>query len=156
MFAKKDLEIGMIAEFRNGRIFIVMPTKQDVVMVNEKEGYIQLSRYEEVLDCKSYKDFDVVKVWGLSKYSPLDFNVEGRTLLWEREEPKYYLRLPAGTFGEGDRYLNYSRKLQSYLFSTKDELKSLPGLKTKFTLEEANEVKNIIKSSIEVVEIKGE
>ena len=160
MFKKKGLEVGMIAEFRDGTKFMVMPTVNGIVMINGKGEYVELSRYNEMLVCESHKNLDVMKVWGLSWATPDVFITEerNRELLWQREEPKYHVVLPLGTFGESDKYLKYDIEGKSYFFGTDYQPEPNEfgnGVKTKFTLEEANEIKNIIKSSIEVVEIKG-
>ena len=158
MFTKKDLQVGMIVGLRDERKFMVMPTRNGIFMIYEKGEYVRLNHYTEVLYCKKNKNLDIMKVWGLSDYRPLVLNVDGRTLLWQREEPKYHVTLPAGTFEQTGRYLKYDKGSKSYFFGSKYEIKPDEfecGIKTKFTQEEANEVKNIIKSSIEVVEIEG-
>ena len=159
MFTNKNLEVGMLAEFRDGRKFMVMPTSNNIVMIDEKGGYIRLSSYSEILYCRSYKDLDVMKVWGLSTSTPLEFNVRERILLWEREEPKYHVVLPLGTFRESDKYLKYDIGLKRYYFGTNNEwngCSELMGIKTQFTKEEANTLKRIISSTVKVVESKGE
>ena len=156
MFTKKDLQVGMIAEFRNGRIFMVMPIENCIVVINENGGFNKLENYNESFNHKLHKDEDFMKIWNLSECKPLALDFAGRTLLWQREEPKFYVTLPAGTFLEHSRYLNYSSDSQSYFFSSENELRSVQNIKTKFTSEEANKIKQAILASIETVEIKGE
>ena len=156
MFTKKDLAVGMIVELRDERKFMVMPTDDDIIVINKDGSYVQLRKYNEMLACKSHKHLEVIKVWGLSKYTPLDFNVEGRVLLWEREETKFHVRLPSGIFDEEDRYLNYSSNSQSYFFSSENELKSLPNLKTKFSKKEAEDLLDQITRKTGIVEVKKE
>ena len=151
----------MVVEFRDGRKFMVMPTDQDIIVVNKNGGYVQFSSYNEMLDCKLHKDLDVMKVWGLGWAISDIFIIEeqNRELLWQREEQKYHVVLPLGTFGEKSRHLNYDIGDKSYFFGTDDE--DVPnefgsGYKTEFTKGEVDTLKWIIKSSIEIVEIKGE
>ena len=158
MFTKKNLKVGMVVEWRDGRKFMVTPINDDIVMVDVKGSFSRLSQYNEEFDCAFHKNLDVMKVWSLSTvgFDAFKIGETHRELLWEREEAKYYLTLSREYFSEENRYLNRSIERQNYFFSSKSETKSFPDIKTQFTLEEANEVKNIIKSSIEVVEIKGE
>ena len=157
MFTNKNLEVGMLVITKNGKLCLVQPSNEGLILVDADNGCTFLRTYFNDLTI-IFEEYNIEKIYGLpsSVGKVINFDKSCRKLLWQREEPKFYVVLPARTFREGGRYLNYSSNSQSYFFGTKDESKSLPSLKTKFTLEEANEVKNIIKSSIGIVEIKGE
>ena len=160
MFTKKDLQVGMLIITKNGEPCLVQPSNEGLILFYADNEYTFLKMYFDDLTML-FDEYNIEKIYSLpsSIEKAMNFDKSSRVLLWQREEPKYYLRLPAGTFKEGDRYLNYSVIAQSYFFGGRRQtLSDELGInyKTEFTKEEANEIKNIIKSSIEIVEIKGE
>jgi len=159
MFTKKDLQVGMLVITKNGEPCLVQPSNEGLILFYADNEYTFLKMYFDDLTML-FDEYNIEKIYSLpsSIEKAMNFDKSSRVLLWQREEPKYYLTLPLGTFEQTGRYLKYDKGSKSYFFGSKYEIKPDEfecGIKTKFTQEEANEVKNIIKSSIEVVEIEG-
>jgi len=158
MFTKKNLKVGMVVEWRDGRKFMVTPINDDIVMVDVKGSFSRLSQYNEEFDCAFHKNLDVMKVWSLSTvgFDAFKIGETHRELLWEREEAKYYLTLSREYFSEENRYLNCSIAKQSYFFSTKNEPKQFPDIKTQFTRAEAEDLLDQITHRTGIEEVKKE
>jgi len=85
---KQDLKTGMLVQFRNGNVFMVI---NDILV--RDEGWTSLGYFDEDLNSNSCNDFDIMKVSTVFNgylLMPKNWNKEilNKNLLWEREETK--------------------------------------------------------------------
>ncbi len=87
---KQDLKTGMLVQFRNGKVFMVI---NDILVRDGK--WISLCSFDKDLNCNSvyHDEFDIMKASKvLNGYllMPTNWNEErlNNNLLWEREETK--------------------------------------------------------------------
>ena len=90
-FAKDDLKAGMLVQYRNGDLRLVMDSKKGLYLTS-KDCFHHFNYYDDsLLDMEGDTELDIVKVYDLvnDSFMALDdlFKVEYRKLLWEREEP---------------------------------------------------------------------
>ena len=168
MFTKKDLKAGYVVSTKNKEKHILINLDSGkygkgsihlyTPQTSTSDRKTQSGGYNNDLTHIIFSTLDIVKVWGWSKLpaESLTDIVDNRELLWEREEPKYYLTLSRECFSEETRYLNCSIEKQSYFFSTKNEFKSFPDIKTQFTKAEAEDLLDKITHRTGIEEVKKE
>lgn len=85
---KDDLKVGYLVELRKGKLCIVIPVKHNLALYsNDQAVECYLSDLNnECNDKDGDYEFDVIKIFGLSTTCDL-FDISGRDLLWQREEP---------------------------------------------------------------------
>lgn len=105
---KSDLKIGYLVECRNGVKKMLMPNEYRTVLVSKDGFYYDLNSLKDDLTTDFDEDFDIMKVYGLSKFSTevLTFDIDHRDLLWEREKSKKEM-----TISEIEKELGYSIKI---------------------------------------------
>ena len=91
-FTKDDLKPGMLVEYRDGDLRLVMPSKEGLFIITN-DSYNDLKYYDDdLLESEGESDLDIVKVYDVANnQSPnLDslLSTYNRELLWEREEVK--------------------------------------------------------------------
>lgn len=87
-FTFNDLQYGYVVEFRNGSRGLYMPGKLGDVFYACPSEY-NLSRfYKSDLKHLNTSNWDIMKVFGFTKYaySVTHTSIDGRELLWERNE----------------------------------------------------------------------
>ncbi len=106
-FKKSDLKTGMIVEMRNGSKFTVMldtvmtygDAKDIFVSMEEDYDWTCFERYTGDLKNRSYREFDIVKVYQPSHCNSFvassrlnaDYRVNDDMLIWERKEKTDFL-----------------------------------------------------------------
>lgn len=88
-FTLDDLKVGYLVELRDGSGNMVMEATEGKVLIEEYNGYyLELNAYNNNLNYDGNSDYDIIKVYGFSKYKSkaLKFTTEDRELLWERKE----------------------------------------------------------------------
>lgn len=85
---KEDLKFGMVVQYRNDDLRMMMPTSSKAIFVGEDGSHGSLELYREDLTNTMSADCDIVKIYGLVKWSfdALTTNIRDRTLIWERKE----------------------------------------------------------------------
>ena len=106
---KSELKVGYLVRYRNGELRIVMPVEKSYgfVFINEEGSWMGYEDYNKSLMCIGDKEFDIVEVYGFSKYIPdvLKTNINDRELLWKREGEKEM------TISQIEKELGYSIKI---------------------------------------------
>ena len=90
MFGKKDIKPGMLVELLVNKekvLYYVTSCKEGIVLLDEKGCYGNLNSFNDNLSLNS-SGIKINKVYDLCEYAPfsLDFSIEGRELLWSRED----------------------------------------------------------------------
>lgn len=112
-FTLDDLKVGYLVELRDGSVNMVMEATEGKVLIEEYNGYyLELNAYNNNLNYYGDSDYDIIKVYGFSKYKSkaLKFTTEDRELLWERKEilngkEKEYLSNFIGPFKDRVKYI---------------------------------------------------
>lgn len=127
----EDLKRGMKCTYRNGVAFIVSSTNnREIEYLDRKhDGVDGIYNINGDLTHEYNKNLDIMKVE--------DITLDGYKTIWEREEDKYYLKLPSEY--HYDSFLNYSRINRRYYFFDKNEDENY---KTQFTLDEIDNLPN--------------
>ena len=133
----QDLKRGMRCTTRDEDVFIV----GSVIIDNAYENciaYLTVSKNSNIGFNNMNEDLtggdsnnDIVRVE--------DITMDGYKTIWEREEPKYYLRLPNHDKDASLNYLNADRT--SGLFYIENNVTCIT-LKTQFTQEEIDKLPN--------------
>ena len=90
-FTKEDLKPGMLVKTRDCGYMHVFDTAKGLCVSN-KHDYCGIRLYDDELKCKGFMvpkpEFDIMEVWDLasSAMNSYKLSVDGRGLLWEREE----------------------------------------------------------------------
>lgn len=90
-FTLSDLKPCMVVKLRDGALGIVSTIAENEMCVNLENGmFMGLLTHKEDLSYKSDSDFDIMEVYGFSKYAheANKISTEDRELLFKREEPK--------------------------------------------------------------------
>lgn len=103
---KSDLKIGYLLECRNGILKMLMPSEDTLVLMGQDGCYYEIDALKDDLTTNFDKDFDIVKVYGLSKYHSrvLDFDKCDRKLLWTNQKKEM-------TVEQIEKELGYSIKI---------------------------------------------
>lgn len=130
-FTLDDLKVGYLVELRDGSGNMVMEATEGKVLIEEYNGYyLELNAYNNNLNYDGNSDYDIIKVYGFSKYKSkaLKFNTEDRELLWERKEilngkEKEYLSSYIEPFRDRVKYITkyYYEKAKDYYISIEYE-----------------------------------
>ena len=129
---RQDLKRGMRCTERSGLQYIIDEVEADKITFIYPVGDDYSGVYyinEDLTSGTIYDDADIMKVE--------DITEDGYEVIWEREEERYYLKLPKGY--HYNTYLNYSYQRNRYYFSDKEESKDF---KTTFTLVEIKNLPN--------------
>lgn len=90
-FTKEDLKPGMLVKTRDCGYMHVFDTAKGLCVSN-KNDYCGIRLYDDELKCKGFMvpepEFDIMEVWDLasSAMNSYKLSVDGRGLLWKREE----------------------------------------------------------------------
>ena len=90
-FTKEDLKPGMLVKTRGCGYMHVFETAKGLCVSNN-DDYCGINFYNDELKCKGFitpePEFDIMEVWDLasSAMNSYKLSVDGRGLLWEREE----------------------------------------------------------------------
>lgn len=116
---------------RDGSGNMVMEATEGKVLIEEYNGYyLELNAYNNNLNYYGDSYYDIIKVYGFSKYKSkaLKFTTEDRELLWERKEilngkEKEYLSNFIGPFKDRVKYIAkyYDEKAKDYYISIEYE-----------------------------------
>lgn len=136
-FTLADLKVGYLVELRDGKLGMVMESTNGKVLIDEYNGfYLELNAYNNNLNYYGDSYYDIIKVYGFSKYrsKALKFTTEDRELLWERKEmldnkdilndkEKEYLSNFIGPFKDRIKYIAkyYDEKAKDYYISIEYE-----------------------------------
>lgn len=130
-FTLDDLKIGYLVELRDGSGNMVMEATEGKALIEEYNGYyLELNAYNNNLNYYGDSDYDIIKVYGFSKYKSkaLKFTTEDRELLWERKEilngkEKEYLTSFIKPFRDRVKYIAkyYDEKAKDYYISIEYE-----------------------------------
>lgn len=88
-FTKSDLEPCMVAELRNGELFIVSKSKKGLCFVDNSGNCLLFNSYdEELLRIDKDEEWDIMKVYDFAEYNykSNDISTKNRRLLFERQE----------------------------------------------------------------------
>lgn len=90
MFAKKDLKVGYVVEFRSGKIKMIVDTQIGLVAASDNAPYDPIKSLTDNLkpNWSVENKFDVMKVYGFAETpsGALKISTSNRPLLWERKE----------------------------------------------------------------------
>lgn len=94
IFTKDDIRYGYVVKFRNDRLAMAMPThalgsgKVITALRTPGTGWGDLGEYTFDMRSAHNSDFDIMEVYGYSKYAHrcIDVSTDYRELLWKREE----------------------------------------------------------------------
>ena len=130
-FTLDDLKVGYLVELRDGSGNMVMEATEGKVLIEEYNGYyLELNAYNNNLNYYGDSYYDIIKVYGFSKYKSkaLKFTTEDRELLWERKEilngkEKEYLTSFIKPFRDRVKYIAkyYDEKAKDYYISIEYE-----------------------------------
>lgn len=130
-FTLDDLKVGYLVELRDGSGNMVMEVTEGKVLIEEYNGYyLELNAYNNNLNYYGDSDYDIIKVYGFSKYKSkaLKFTTKDRELLWERKEilngkEKEYLTSFIKPFRDRVKYIAkyYDEKAKDYYISIEYE-----------------------------------
>lgn len=127
----KDLKRGMRCTFRNGTNKIIDTVRIEPSRVDclpDKQGCkATYFSFNEDLISNINLGLDIMKVE--------DITENGYETIWEREEERYYLRIPNSQSSDYTIYLNYNIRGGTYFISNNEEMLE-EGFKTQFTEEE--------------------
>lgn len=149
-FTLGDLKVGYLVELRDGSGNMVMEATEGKVLIEEYNGYyLELNAYNNNLNYYGDSDYDIIKVYGFSKYKSkaLKFTTEDRELLWERKEilngkEKEYLSSYIKPFKDRVKNIKkwYDNNSDKYLISAEYKDGSFP---TNFPFLEEKMYKNM-------------
>ena len=124
----KDLKRGMRCTYRNGDTFTVSHMENGAIYyLFARNGFFTNTVLQEDLTHMRFSSLDVVKVE--------DITENGYETIWEREEEKYYLKLPFPLLGFKAAYLYYNKVTEQYFIDDADRLMGKHE-QNRFTLEE--------------------
>lgn len=106
-FTKADLKPGYLVKTKQYDLYMVMPSQNGLAFVNES-GWLNASDLKENLSDNADEDYDIIEVYGYSKYEykALEINTATRDVLWKREENKKEM-----TITEIEKELGYPIKI---------------------------------------------
>ena len=149
-FTLDDLKVGYLVELRDGSGNMVMEVTEGKVLIEEYNGYyLELNAYNNNLNYYGDSDYDIIKVYGFSKYKSkaLKFTTKDRELLWERKEilngkEKEYLTSFIKPFRDRVQHIKkwYDNNNDKYLISAEYKDESFP---TNFPFLEEKMYKNM-------------
>ena len=89
-FTKSDLEVGMFVKLRDGKVFLVLESYEELYLTSTSGYYSNLKNFNEDLTSKNYRGSDIVSIYLPKKADYLSYHLIGDNLelIWEREEVK--------------------------------------------------------------------
>lgn len=89
-FTKSDLEVGMFVKLRDGKVFLVLESYEELYLTSTSGYYSNLKNFNENLTNKNYRGSDIVSIYLPKKADYLSYHLIGDNLelIWEREEVK--------------------------------------------------------------------